>query len=160
MYFFNITCVMYGIFHMRSDGNSAVKIEGGGGQRLYLYTVKIANFRQILMSSLTKYFVIFCVNYQLIKKHFQRLPDMSKSMPQVLDPPPPPFAMSFLFWETLNLLNGTLLEGGVYWVFYGRPSAVHTHYLSSKRNWTLPPKTFRNSLGTVWNTRVATSLKN
>ncbi len=37
---------------MGSDGNSAVKIEGGGGQRLYLYTVKIANFRQILMSSL------------------------------------------------------------------------------------------------------------
>ncbi len=36
---------------MRSDGNSAVKMEGGGGQRLYLYTVKIANFRQILMSS-------------------------------------------------------------------------------------------------------------
>ncbi len=56
--------------------------------------------------------------------------------------------------------EGRLLEGGVYWVFYGRPSAVHTHYLSSKRNWTLPPKTFRNSLGTVWNTRVATSLKN
>ncbi len=40
--------------------------------------------------------------------------------------------------------EGRLLEGGIYWVFYGRPSAVHTHYLSSKRNWTLPPKTFRN----------------
>ncbi len=52
MYILNITCVMYGILHMRSDGNSAVKIEGGGGQRLYLYTVKIPNFRQMLMSSL------------------------------------------------------------------------------------------------------------
>ncbi len=38
---------------MGSDGNSAVKIEGGGGQPFYLYTVKIENFRQILMSSLT-----------------------------------------------------------------------------------------------------------
>ena len=27
---------------------------GGGGQQSYLYTVKIANFRQILMSSLKK----------------------------------------------------------------------------------------------------------
>ena len=38
---------------MRSDGNPAVKIEGGGGQQRYLYTVKIENFRQILMSSLS-----------------------------------------------------------------------------------------------------------
>ncbi len=37
---------------MRSHGNPAVKIEGGGGQQRYLYTVKIGNFRQILMSSL------------------------------------------------------------------------------------------------------------
>ena len=29
------------------------KIEGVGGPRSYLYTVKIANFRQTLMSSLT-----------------------------------------------------------------------------------------------------------
>ncbi len=45
---------IYGISPVRSDGNPAVKIEGGGGgQQSYLYTVKIANFRQILMSSLT-----------------------------------------------------------------------------------------------------------
>ncbi len=31
----------------------AVKIEGVGGQLFYLYTVKITNFRQILMLSLT-----------------------------------------------------------------------------------------------------------
>ena len=31
---------------------SAVKIEGGGGPRSYLYIVKIANFRQTLMLSL------------------------------------------------------------------------------------------------------------
>ena len=37
-----------------SNGNPAVKIDGGGGNRLYLYMVKIGNFRQILMSSLTK----------------------------------------------------------------------------------------------------------
>ncbi len=34
------------------DKDPAVKIEGGGGQPFYLYTVKIGNFRQILMSSL------------------------------------------------------------------------------------------------------------
>ncbi len=43
--------ITYGISPVRSDGNPAVKIEGGGGQQSYLYTVKIANFRQILMSS-------------------------------------------------------------------------------------------------------------
>ncbi len=43
---------IYGISPMRSDGNPAVQIEGGGGQQRYLYTVKIENFRQILMSSL------------------------------------------------------------------------------------------------------------
>ncbi len=43
---------------MGSDRNSAVKIEGRGGQPFYLYTVKIGNcvkignFRQILMPSL------------------------------------------------------------------------------------------------------------
>ncbi len=36
---------------MRSDRNPAVKIEGGGGKQCYLYTVKIEDFRQILMSS-------------------------------------------------------------------------------------------------------------
>ena len=45
---------IYGISPMRSDGNPAVKIEGGGGQQRYLYTVKIEDFRQMLMSSLTK----------------------------------------------------------------------------------------------------------
>ena len=43
----------YGISPMRSNGNPAVKIEGGGGQQCYLYTVKIENFRQILMLSLS-----------------------------------------------------------------------------------------------------------
>ena len=33
-----------------SDGNSAVKIDGGGGKELYLNIVKIGNFHQILMS--------------------------------------------------------------------------------------------------------------
>ncbi len=33
-------------------GNSSVKIEGGGGKRLYLYIVKIGNFPEILMPSL------------------------------------------------------------------------------------------------------------
>ncbi len=43
---------IYGISPVRSDRNPAVKIEvGGGGQQSYLYTVKIANFRQILMVS-------------------------------------------------------------------------------------------------------------
>ena len=36
-----------------SNGNLAVKIGGGGGNELYLYPVKIGNFRQILMLSLT-----------------------------------------------------------------------------------------------------------
>ena len=44
---------VYGISPMRSDGNPPVKIEGGGGQQRYLYTIKMENFRQILMSSLT-----------------------------------------------------------------------------------------------------------
>ena len=43
----NITCIIHGILNVGSDGNSAVKIEEGEGQRLYLYTVEIANFRQI-----------------------------------------------------------------------------------------------------------------
>ncbi len=34
-------------------GNPAVKIEGGGGQRLYLYIVKIGNFTRVLMPFLT-----------------------------------------------------------------------------------------------------------
>ena len=34
-------------------GNSAVKIEGGGGQWLYLYIVKIGNIPEILMPSLS-----------------------------------------------------------------------------------------------------------
>ncbi len=33
-------------------GNSAVKIDGRGGQEVYLYNVKIGNFPEILMSSL------------------------------------------------------------------------------------------------------------
>ena len=33
-------------------GNSAVKIEGGGGQEVYPYNVKIGNFPEILISSL------------------------------------------------------------------------------------------------------------
>ena len=37
---------------MRLDRNPAVKIEGGGGQQRYLYTVKIDNTRKMLMSSL------------------------------------------------------------------------------------------------------------
>ncbi len=49
------TCVICGILTRKAGGNSAVKIEGGGGKQLYLYTVKIAVFRQILMSSLTAY---------------------------------------------------------------------------------------------------------
>ncbi len=48
------TCVICGILTRTADGNSAVKIEGGGGTQLYLYTVKIAVFRQILMSSLSQ----------------------------------------------------------------------------------------------------------
>ena len=32
-----------GISPMRSDGNPAVKLEGGGVQQRYLYTVKIGN---------------------------------------------------------------------------------------------------------------------
>ncbi len=36
----------------RSDGNSSVKIDRGGGKELYLYIVKTGNFCQILMSSL------------------------------------------------------------------------------------------------------------
>ncbi len=37
----------------KSDkGNSAVKIDGGGGQDVYLYNVKIGNFPEILMLSL------------------------------------------------------------------------------------------------------------
>ncbi len=47
--------IIYGISQVRSDGNPTVKIEGGGGQQSYLYTVKIGNFRQILMSSLLIY---------------------------------------------------------------------------------------------------------
>ncbi len=35
--------------------NSAVKIEGVGGQKLYLYIVKIGNVPEILMSSLTSF---------------------------------------------------------------------------------------------------------
>ncbi len=55
---------------MGSDGNSAVKIEGGRGQRLYLYTVKIANFHQILMSSLTpKYYLVGLILGQLSCTH-------------------------------------------------------------------------------------------
>ncbi len=42
------------ILSLGSVGNSAVKIERGRGARSYLYTVKIANLRQTLMSSLTK----------------------------------------------------------------------------------------------------------
>ncbi len=33
-------------------GNSAVNIDGGGGQDTYLYNVKIGDFSEILMSSL------------------------------------------------------------------------------------------------------------
>ena len=40
---------------IRSDGNLAAKIDGGGGKELYLYILKIGNFRQILMSSLIQY---------------------------------------------------------------------------------------------------------
>ncbi len=46
---------------MGSDGNSTVKIEGGGGQPFYLYTGKIGNFRQILMSSLIP--ITSCKNF-------------------------------------------------------------------------------------------------
>ena len=46
--------LIYEILSLGSDGNSDVKIEGGGGPRSYLYTVKIANFRQTLMSSLIR----------------------------------------------------------------------------------------------------------
>ncbi len=44
--------VIYMISWVRGKGNSAVKIEGGGGKELYLYNVKIGNFPGILMSSL------------------------------------------------------------------------------------------------------------
>ncbi len=33
---------MYGISPVRSDGNPAVRIEGGGGQQSYLYSVKLS----------------------------------------------------------------------------------------------------------------------
>ena len=51
---------------MGSDGNSAVKIEWEGGQRLYLYTVKIAIFRQILMSSLNGWVDLSMLNRWLM----------------------------------------------------------------------------------------------
>ena len=35
---------IYGISSVRSDGNQAVKIEGGGGQQSYLYTCKDSKF--------------------------------------------------------------------------------------------------------------------
>ncbi len=49
---YNRNNIYYGISPVRSDGNPTVKIEGEGDQQSDLYTVKIANFHQILMSSL------------------------------------------------------------------------------------------------------------
>ncbi len=44
MYILNITCVMYEILHMRSDGNSAVKIEGGRGSEALSLHCKDSEF--------------------------------------------------------------------------------------------------------------------
>ena len=67
--------------------------------------------------TLTKYFVIFFVNYQLIKKHFQHLPNMSKSMPQVLDHPSP------LCHEFPSLRDVELVEWSL--MYYGNETVLY-----------------------------------
>ncbi len=58
--------VMYEMENEGQKRNSAVKIEGGRGQKLYLYIVKIGNFDVILRDISFKYFNLCNLNIALL----------------------------------------------------------------------------------------------